>query len=206
MKSKNRLIVALLITGVVLFLVMQFWSVSRKNRDDAYRLAQLNPSTHDIHSVMEYMNPYMGNNSNTINLFNHLPLAIDNRSFHLISEEFTLEVIYQDTLLEAGKESMKQQSYAAEGLKDELNKIYGNAARKALIYDSAAAFLLIGNLEQINYRFADGTYQVKRTQMESFYPDFDHILDHDAWKQQVQDPLSSDAYVDETFEACFTKQ
>lgn len=206
MKSKNRLIVAFLITGVVLFLVMQFWVTSQKNRDEAYRLAQLNPSTHDITSIMEYKNPYMGNNSNIVNLFYHLPLATDNRSFHLIPDEFTLEVIYQDTFLEAGKASMKQQSYAAEGPADELNKIYVNTAQKALIYDSAAAFLLIGNLQQINYRFADGTYQVKRTQMESFYADFNQILDHDAWKQQVQDPLSNTFYVDETFEACFTRQ
>ena len=108
------------------------------------RAAQTDARTHDFAAVRTYASPYVGNNSNTVNLFYHLPLGDVPARFE-IGDDASLCVRYQAALadLDAAK------------------------ARRDLVYDSAAAFALIDNLSAVCYEFSDGSYVFTRAQMEA---------------------------------------
>ncbi len=196
MKNKNKLIIGLLMAGIALFSIVQFVIVPQYNaKEEQYLSAQLEATTHDINYILPYKNEYMGNNSNTINLFWHLPLATSEMKFQLVSDSFTVQIDYQDILLNVGNESMSHKSFAAFGSTDELNEIYENEVKKSLIYNSTAAFALIDNLEYIIYRFSDVSYKVGREEIEALYIDFASILNETNWKNEVQNNLKDNSYV-----------
>lgn len=108
-------------------------------RDDL--IAQGMPETE---AVRAYASPYVGDISNTVNLFYHLPLGDVPARFE-IGDDASLCVRYQAALadLDAAK------------------------VRRDLVYDSAAAFALIDNLSAVRYAFSDGGYVFTRAQMEA---------------------------------------
>lgn len=196
MKNKNRLIIGLLIVGIALFSIVQFVIVPQYNaKAEQYLSEQLEATTHDINYILPYKNEYMGNNSNMANLFLHLPLATSKMKFQLFPDSFTIQVDYEDTLLNVGKESAAHKSLAASGSKDELNQIYENEVEKSLIYNSTAAFALIDNLEHIIYHFSDVSYKVDRDEVEVLYNEFAKILNEANWKSEVQNPLKDSGHV-----------
>jgi len=195
MKNKNTLIIVLLIVGITLFSIVQFIIVPKYNTKEQYLSEQFEATTHDINYILPYKNDYMGNNSNTINLFWHLPLATSKMNFELFSDILTVQVNYQDTLLNVGKESMHRKSFAAYGSADELNQIYENEVKKSLIYNSTSAFALIDNLEYIIYHFSDVSYKVSREEIEALYNDFNNILNETNWKHEVQNSLNDSSHV-----------
>lgn len=72
---KNKLIIGLFITGLILFGWMNlFYLPEKENLQAEEMLRQLDPETHDFSKVLVYENLYMGNNSNNAHLFQSLPL------------------------------------------------------------------------------------------------------------------------------------
>lgn len=108
-------------------------------RDDL--IAQGMPETE---AVRAYASPYVGNISNTVNLFYHLPLGDVPARFE-IGDDASLCVRYQAALADLDADKV----------------------RRDLVYDSAAAFALIDNLSAVCYAFSDGSYAFTRTQMEA---------------------------------------
>ncbi len=207
MKNKNKLIIGLLIVGIALFSIVQFVAVPKYNaKEKRYISEQLDATTHDINYILPYKNEYMGNNSNTVNLFWHLPLATSEIKFQLFPDSFTVQIDYQDILLNIGKESMSHKAFSAFGSTDELNKIYENEVKKSLIYNSTAAFALIGNLKNIKFLFSDVAYEVRREDVEALYDDFDNILNETNWKNEVQNSLTDSAYVTAAAKEILIKQ
>ena len=207
MSNKNKLLVALFMIGLALFSVVQFIVLPHQNaQDKQYEAAQLEATTHDLNSILPYKNDYMGNNSNIINLFWHLPLIGSEMKFQLFPETFTLEIDYRNTLLSTGKESMSRKPFASSGTIDELNKLYQKEVEKSLIYNSTAAFSLIGNLEHIIYRFSDVSYQVSRANVEALYLDHNNLLNPTIWKEEVQSKLNDDNYVAATAEKILIRE
>jgi len=171
MKTKNRIIIALLIIGTISFSLVQFVVVPHNiAKEKAYQTAQLDPTTHDLSRILRYSNRYMGNSSNLINLFYNLPLAEYGARFQLFPKTLALEVNYQTDAKSIGEEKV----------------------HKALLYNAVTAFSLIKNLEKITYTFGDSSYDVTRANIESvFGKNLPSLLEKDAWKTNVQDKLKN---------------
>lgn len=145
MQRKNIWIVSLLVLGAVLLAAIAFWLLPAQERQqEQTRAAQTDARTHDFSAVLAYASPYVGDNSNTVNLFYHLPLG-DMPSRFEIENDVRLCVRYQAAAAEIGTDKV----------------------RRDLIYDSAAAFALIDNLSVVCYEFSDGSYVFTRAQMEA---------------------------------------
>lgn len=145
MKRKNIWIVSLLALGFALAAAAVFWLLPAQERQQAQqRAAQTDARTHDFAAVRAYASPYVGNNSNTVNLFSHLPLGDVPARFE-IGDDASLCVRYQAAAAEIGADKV----------------------RRDLVYDSAVAFALIDNLSAVTYAFSDGSYAFTRAQMEA---------------------------------------
>lgn len=178
MKNRNRVIVGLLLAGMLLFALIQFVWIPRSNAErEKYIAAQQDPITHDLSRILPYQNKYMGNASNDANLFANLPLSDVGMDYQLFSDRLELAVNYKGAVGSVGEERVK----------------------RSLLYNSTAAFALIGNLKAIDYNFSGASYRVERADVEALYSDFSHILDPENWKNSVQKNLSDRSYVEHAF-------
>ncbi|WHY87218.1 DUF4825 domain-containing protein [Neobacillus novalis] len=185
MNKLGKLIAALLVVGIGLFIVVQFIIIPKQNAAaEQYVIDQRRPLTHDLENIIPYRFLYMGNAGNMINLFNHLPLNEVEKDFELKSEAFTLIVNYHQSVSEIGT----------------------NLVNQSLIYNSTAAFALIGNLEKIEYNFPDQSFEVKRERIKSLYDDFSQLIKSNrVWNQQVRNPLKDKDYTDKSIESILKK-
>lgn len=182
MKNRNGWIIGLLMIGIALFAAVQFFVIPhRHTKQQQYLTAQQEPATHDLNTILKYRSKFMGDASNDANLFYHLPLSDTGMNFQLFSEKLALEVNYKDTVWKIGEERVK----------------------RSLLYNSTAAFALIDNLKEIDYNFPGTSYRVKRTDIETLYPNFADILQTNQWKTSVQVKMDNTQYVDETFRKVF---
>ncbi len=204
MKIRNRIVSVLFIIGVILFIVVRFIIIPDNTRkQEEYNMAQSDAVTHDLDRILPYKSPYMGDASNIINLYNNLPLAVD-RTFHLISDELTLEINYKDTMLQAGEKSIENKKEKAGDINTKQDSKCQYEVYKDLIYNSTAAFALIDNLEKINYNFSDTTYSVTRDRIESlFTTKLSDLLADENWKIQLQDRLKDLDFVKNSMEKVF---
>jgi len=198
MKNRNKLIIALLSIGVIALGIMIFIISHNNTGKQNYLIAQLDATTADLNYILPFKNKYMGNNSNTCNLFYHLPLSGSNIKFELFPDTFTVQINFDDTVRQLGKTNLKDTPHVLEGYADTIDTFYKTNVYKSLIYNSTAAFALIDNLEVIIYHFSDVTYKVNRSDVESLYSDFDNILNETNWKEYVQAPLKDGKYIEKS--------
>ena len=198
MKTRNKLILGLLFIGVISFSIMLVILSQNNTKKKQYINAQLQAEISDINYILPYRNKYMGNSSNMINLFYHLPLSASKMKFELFPDTFTVQINFEDTARVVGKTNLKDTPHAMEGIAEVIDKFYKDNVYKSLIYNSTAAFALIDNLESIIYHFSDITYRVNRADVEALYSDFENILKEANWKEHVQTPLKNDKYIDTT--------
>lgn len=171
--------------------------IKQTQEKKAYARAQFDATTSDIDFITPYKNPYMGNASNIINLFYHLPLSGSSMKFHLFPDKLTAQVTYENTMLQAGKTNLKNISDDAKLYQNVTDNDATMEVKKSLIYNSTAAFALIDNLNSIEYIFSDVSYQVKRSDVESIYPDFKDIRNTNHWNKRVQKPLGKGDYIND---------
>lgn len=159
-----------LFVGIALVLLLGVVYVLSNNQKQAEQvdIEQLSIETHNFNKVLAYENEYMGNNSNTINLFNNLPLSNYRGLVELEPDTFTLVV-----------------NYSSSG--DE----------KTVIYNTTAAFVLIKNLEVIDMRFSDQSFVITRENVEQWFgADFDSLIDPAVFKEKVQQSLMENTTTD----------
>lgn len=173
--NKNKIIICLLAAAVILFCVIQFGMIpANQARQAEYAKNQTDALTHDISAIEDFKNPYVGNASNTANLFYSLPLGNVSMEFQIDSETCALTVHYQDTVEKIGEEKV----------------------RRDLIYNSAAAMAAVDNLSAITYEFSGDSYSFDREQMETVLgAPLSELLDQEAWSENVQSRLSSTEFV-----------
>lgn len=186
MSKLGKWITALLVFGLAMFIVIQFVIIPKQDAAaEQYIIDQQRPLTHDVDNIIQYRHPYMGSAGNIMELFYHLPLSDVKRDYELFSDRLTLKINFQQTVSQIG-ESVVHQS---------------------LIYNSTAAFALIGNLEKVEYHFQDEFYEVSREHVESLYEDFDQLIaKKDVWNEKVRNPLRDMKYVEESWRAIQTKE
>lgn len=175
MKTRNFVIITLLVIGIILFGVVQGIVIPQNERSQQkYILDQKDPLTHDFKSIIKYKNKYMGNASNLINLFHSLPLNDVGMSFQLYPDTFTAEVDYKETVWGIGKDKVD----------------------RALIYNATAAFILIDNLKAIDFNFTGASFKVSRESVEKWYDtDLSSLFAEAAWKNKVQSRMQDGDYV-----------
>ena len=134
--------------------------------------------THDITSIEDYKNLYIGNASNVGNLFWNLPLNNVDMKFEIDSEACTLTVNYLDTVWNIGEEKVQRD----------------------LIYNSVAAMAAIDNLSGITYNFSGDSYSFERTQIEDvFGTPLSNLLEQEKWRNDVQDKLKDTDFVEQFY-------
>lgn len=180
MTKKSKLIFCLLAVAVILFCMIQFWVIpTRQARQEEYALKQTDALTHDISAIEDFQNSYVGDVSNTTNLFYSLPLCNISMKFQIDSDSCALTVNYLDTVWNIGKEKVQRD----------------------LIYNSAAAMAAIDNLSEITYEFSGDAYSFDRAQMEDIFGSpLSNLLDEERWIREVQDKLSSKEFCQQFYE------
>lgn len=175
MNRKGKLILTLLAFGVFLFCAVQFVVLPQREwKERQYAIAQDDALTHDIERVQDYKSAYMGDASNTANLFYHLPQNSDGMDFELDSAHCGLTVHYLTPLFDTGEE-----------------KVHRN-----LIYNTVAAMSLIDNLETITYDFSGASFTFTRAQIENaFQKNLSSLIEREIWTEQVQKKLNDKAFV-----------
>ena len=156
---------------------------------DTIPITPFNRNKSGIENISKYQNKYVGNNSNTGNLINNLPLSEYGYVFEIDSEKLGLTIDYHIT------------------------DWYINAdlyLQKSLIYNSIAIFSLIDNVQYINYNFSGNSYRIDKTSVEEKYPNFNKIkenenINKDKFNQYVEDKMNDEEFIEKVFEDIFKK-
>lgn len=111
-----------------------------------------------IQNLLQYQNKYVGNNSNTRQLIENLPLSEYGFVFEIDSENNGIIIDYHHT-----------DWYNNENM----------YIQKALVYNSITSFALIDNLNYIRFNFSGSTYSVTREAIENNDPHFKDLLTND---------------------------
>ncbi len=184
-KRRNSVIIVLLIIGVAALCAVEIgFKPNIWHQRQHYALAQLNPQTNDFNNIVKFKNPYVGNNSNDVNLNGNLPLANVPHTFSIDSTTRELDVRYTKSEQDLG---MAMSQFQA-----------------SLVYNATANFALIDNLNAITFSFPGAAYHVTRTQVQAWYGVAPSKLSSEpTWKQKVQNKLSDLKYVTSAYQAFF---
>ncbi|MFS0553626.1 DUF4825 domain-containing protein [Brevibacillus sp. 179-C9.3 HS] len=182
---RNKIILALVLVGVVLFMIIQFAIIPKQEeQSEQYRLAQQSPLTHDLESILPYKNKYMGATSNLV-MFNHLPLDHLKGTFQLRPDTFTIEIHYEEKTTSVEPKLFNQ----------------------AMLYNSVAAFALVDNLQVVEYRFTDQIIVAARTDIQSLFGEnLTSLLTKEKWRTGVQDKLRDDSFIEEGMKILMKKE
>jgi len=171
----HLLIGAILVFGILCMVMIERYINPRTvANQDQQSLEQRMPLTHDFGKIVKYKITYMGDASNTINLNNQLPLGFVGRNYELDSKVHKLIIKFDGTVSAIGEQTVKQ----------------------AVIYNGAANFALISNMEAVEFRFKDRAYLVKRADIEEFLgSDLKDLGNSDNWKQEFPARIQDDEAV-----------
>lgn len=133
-------------------------------------------------SIVRYKNRYIGNNSNTGNLINTLPLAEHGYTFEIDATHegmiinYHLTSWYQDT---------------------------DDYFKKALIYNTISMFTMIENLKYITFNTSNISYKAEKSKVESIYPDFEKIEDEKTFDKYLENKMYDEQFLDKMFNKLF---
>lgn len=185
MTRRNLVIIVLLIIGVAALCVVEFgFKANIRHQQQQYALAQLNPKTNDFNNIVKFKNPFVGNNSNDVNLNANLPLANVPHTFSIDSTTRTLDVRYTKSERDL---AMAMSQFQA-----------------SLVYNATANFALIDNLNAITFSFPGASYHATRAEVQTWYGiELSKLSNESTWKQKVQNKLSDLKYVTSAYQAFF---
>lgn len=120
---------------------------------DTLPISPFNRNHSGIETLQHYQNEYVGNNSNTSQLIEHLPLSEFGYVFE-ITEEVGLNINYHMTDWYINEDCYLE---------------------KALMYNSLSIYLLLKNVDTITYNFVGQSYTITKEKCEQIYPHFNEI-------------------------------
>lgn len=129
-------------------------------------------------SISQYHSQYLGDNANTTNLVSKLPLNEYSSGIMINPKSFTLHVEYKIALLYIDEYYLK----------------------KCLIYNSVSMFLMIENLEGIEYSIVGKTFKVNREDVIQYYSDYYKIKDKDSFEEYLAGKLDDAAFINDMFD------
>ena len=152
---------------------------------DTVPISPFNRGKSGIDNIMKYKNKYIGNNSNTGNLINNLPLSEYGYVFEIDSTNLGLIIDYHIT-----------DWY----INDELY------LEKSLIYNSVSMFSLIDNLEYITYNFTGNSYTVTKKEVEEKYPNYSEvIIDNKNFSNYLENKMNDNEFVENEYKDIFNQ-
>lgn len=152
---------------------------------DTVPLSPFNRNQCGIENIIKYKNNYIGNNSNTGNLINDLPLSEYGYVIEIDSANLGLIIDYHIT-----DWYITDESYF----------------KKALIYNSVSIFSLIDNVEYIKFNFTGNSYMTTRDKIEENYPNYSKIkLSNENFNEYLEKKLNDGEFVENIFENIFEK-
>lgn len=127
----------------------------------------------------------MGDAANTIHLFENLPLQDLPVSYENDPDSLTFQIDYNIDLASLSEQTVM----------------------RSLIYNSAAAFGLIDNLNGLRYRFLDNEFSVSRADFSQYFEQsFSELVQSPSlWESAVKEPLQDDNIVIALIETYFHK-
>ena len=153
---------------------------------DTIPVVPFNRTISGIDNIIKYNNKYVGNNSNDGNLIKDLPLSEYGFTFEVDSNNMGLIINYHITGWYINE------NYYLE---------------KSLIYNAISSFLLIDNLNYIEYNFSDKKYIVKREVLEKNYPHYNDIKNDEINKKKfneyVENKMLDDDFILKYFNIIF---
>ncbi|MBC8532205.1 DUF4825 domain-containing protein [Gehongia tenuis] len=181
-QQRNRVIILLAAAAILLTAIVYAYIIPAQDaRTEAYNKAQKDPLTHDLGSILPYKSDYMGDAPNISQLLYRLPLADVPVSLELDSEHLWVQVHYEASSSDYKEEKLHQ----------------------ALVYNAAAIFSLIRNVNGVEFSFSDVTYRVARMDlMRNWDISSEELLDPETWKNQLQDRLKRPGFLQNCMD-CF---
>ena len=159
--------ILVVLIGVPLFIWIQFFEVPNKVEIGKAKIQQ-DPMTHNFKEVTSFEKAYMGDASNMVGLFQALPLNEQRGTLEMDPDSFMLIVNYNSSTVELGEK-----------------------AEQGVIYNTTAAFTLIGNLQKIEMRFVDKSYIVTRENVDKWFgTTLVDFKDPVVFKEKVQNHLN----------------
>lgn len=137
-----------------------------------------NRTKSNISNIIKYRNKYVGNNSNTGNLINSLPLSEYGYTFEIDSNNLGVSVNYHIT-----------DWY--------INENY--YLKQSIVYNSVSMFWLIDNLEYIEFNFSGKTYSVSRDNVETNYPNYSKISKY-SFDRYVEERINDTDFIENIFD------
>lgn len=167
----------------------EYYIVDRE-KEYTLKTVPLSPFNRDksgIDQLIKYQSDYVGDNSNTGNLINNLPLSESGYVFEIDSQTPGLVIDYHRT------------------------DWYGNDdcyVEKSLLYNSVAIFALIDNVQTIQYRFSGASHTVTRDAVEQYYPNYEKVvsrkkINEHAFNQYVEKKMNDSDFIAAVFEKIF---
>ena len=145
---------------------------------DTVPVVPFNRDKSGIDDIIKYKNKYVGNNSNDGNLISSLPLSEYGYIFEVDSDNLGLIIDYHIT------DWYINQNYYLE---------------KSIVYNSVSIFSLIENVQYIKYNFSGKTYEVKRENVEKYFPNYEDIvkdgIDKDAFNKYLEEKISDIEFI-----------
>lgn len=160
---------------------------SKKYNVSTVPKSPFNRTDSGIDNILKYKSKYVGDNSNTGNLINLLPLASYGYVFEVDGTNLIIDYHMTDWQFN--------------------ENLYVN---KALIYNSVSLFSLIDNLESITYNFSGSSYYVNRNNIVDNYPNYSKILNNDEinkknFNKYVENMMNDDSFIEDNFEKMLDK-
>lgn len=167
---RNKIIIALISAAAIFTCLTLFVIIPSNQKNQAeYEAAQQDALTHDITAVESYKSPYIGNASNSTQIFYKLPLGNIQKKFQIDSDNCTITVYYLETVWDIGEEKL----------------------HRDLVYNAVAAMASIDNMTAVTYKFPDESFTITREQIEAvFGKDLSSLLKEEIWKEKVQNKLA----------------
>ena len=152
--------------------------------EDTVPITPFNRYKSGIDNIIKYKNNYVGNNSNTGNLINNLPLSEYGYVFEIDSVNLELIVDY----------------YITDWYINENHYL-----EKSLLYNSVSIFSLIDNVEKLTFNFSGKSYKVNRKQIEELYPNYNDIVSNEINKNNFNKYLENKMNDNDFVETIFNK-
>lgn len=159
---------------------------SKKYNVSTVPKSPFNRNVSGIDNIIKYKSKYVGDNSNTGNLINTLPLS--NYGYVFEIDDTNLTINYNMTDWQFNED------------------LYVN---KALIYNSVSLFGLIDNLSSITYNFSGSSYYVNRDNVVDNYFNYSKVfndkISKNNFNKYVENMMNDDNFIEDNFEKLLEK-
>ncbi len=159
----------------------------KEYNENTVPISPFNRNKSGIENIIKYKSNYMGDNSNTCNLIDKLPLSEYGYAVELDSDNLGIIIYYNITDWYINNESY---------------------TKKSLIYNSASIFSLIDNVKYIKYNFSGNLYIIDRKTLEENFPNFselkkDNNINIENFNSYVENKMNDIEFVEKTFGKLF---